>query len=253
MLSKSGYYFIGETLQLPVVHKIIGISGILFDLLIVPALLWRRTRLGAFLVSIIFHLFNSFVFQIGIFPYLALAFTVFFFEPKTIRSLFFRNKIPWQQGAVEVPPYKKWLLLLGSIYFIIQLCLPLRHYLIKDDVLWTEEGHRLSWRMMLRGRAGTIQFTVVNKADGSGEVVKLEDYLTLKQIRKVEAYPDFIWQFAQHLKKEYAKKGEDIAVYVKSEVSVNGKPRKPFIDPRTDLAKVPWDHFRHQEWILPSR
>lgn len=253
MHSKSGYYFIGETLQVAFFQKIIAVFGILFDMLIVPALLWRRTRIVTFLLSITFHLFNSIVFQIGIFPYLALAFTVFFFEPETIRSLFFRNKIPWQQTTVEVPPYKKWLVLLGGIYFLIQLTLPLRHFLIRDDVLWTEEGHRLSWRMMLRGRAGTIQFNIIDKADGSGEIVNPEDYLTTKQLRKVEAYPDFIWQFAQYLKKEYAQKGVDIAVYVKSEVSVNGKPRRPYIDPKVDLANEPWDHFRHHEWILPSK
>ncbi|WP_316930169.1 HTTM domain-containing protein [Leeuwenhoekiella sp. MAR_2009_132] len=36
----------------------------------------------------------------------------------------------------------------------MQLELPLRHWIIKDDVLWTEEGHRLSWRMMLRSKGG---------------------------------------------------------------------------------------------------
>jgi hypothetical protein len=86
---------------------------------------------------------------------------------------------------------------------LIQLLLPVRHHVITDNVLWTEEGHRMSWRMMLRSRSGTITFQVVDKKDGTKTVVDLEDYLTGKQMEKIASYPDFIWQFAQRLKSEY--------------------------------------------------
>lgn len=252
MLGKAHYYVIGDLLQQPWIHKIIGVVGILFDLLIVPALLWKRTRKIAFFISIFFHLFNSIVFQIGIFPYLSLAFTVFFFEPETIRKLFFKRKKPYLFNKVEVPSYKPLLYSLGGIYFLVQLALPLRQHFITDDVLWTEEGHRLSWRMMLRSRSGTMQFKVVEKG-GKSEIVDLDDYLTKKQKRRIAAYPDFIWQFAQHLKKEYAEKGIAISVYaLNSKVSINGRPSRAFIDPKVDLANVKWDYFWHNEWILPS-
>ena len=91
MQSKSHYWLIGDLLQEPWVHKLISIMGIVFDLLIIPALLWKPSRKVAFALAIFFHLFNSIVFQIGIFPYLALAFTEFFFEPERIRKLFFKN------------------------------------------------------------------------------------------------------------------------------------------------------------------
>ena len=152
MRDKIDYPIIGSLLQQSWVHKTIGITGILFDALIVPALLWKPTRKAAFLISIFFHLFNSIIFQIGIFPYLALAFTVFFFEPGTIRSIFLKKKQAHTDNRVEIPSYKKPLVMACGIYFAIQLLLPIRHYFIKDDVLWTEEGHRLSWRMMLRSR-----------------------------------------------------------------------------------------------------
>jgi hypothetical protein len=253
MFNKAHYYVIGDILQQPWVHQIIGVVGILFDLLIVPALLWKRTRKIAFFISIFFHLFNSIVFHIGIFPYLSLAFTVFFFEPETIRRIFFNRKNPYLLNKVEIPSYKNLLYIFGCAYFLIQLALPLRQHFIKDDVLWTEEGHRLSWRMMLRSRGGTIQFKVVDKASGKHEIADLSDYLTKKQKRRIAAYPDFIWQFAQHLKKEYAEKGQDVSVYaVNSKVSINGKPSRAFIDPKTDLANAKWDYFGHNEWILPS-
>ncbi len=250
--NKASYPVIGQTLQKPWIHSVIGVMGVVFDLLIIPALLWKPSRNWAFGFAIFFHLFNSIVFQIGIFPYLALAFTVFFYPPETIRQVFFKKKKYYSEAALQVPSYKKWLYLGGAIYFIIQLVLPLRHHFFQDDVLWTEEGHRLSWRMMLRSRSGNAQFTVVNKASGETTVVSLPAYLTPNQQKKVSCYPDFIWQFAQHLKQEYAKKGVAVAVFAEAAVRINGGPLTPFIDSEVDLANEKWDPFRHHSWILPS-
>lgn len=254
MQGKANYYIIGDILQQPWVHKIIGAVGILFDLLIVPALLWKRTRKIAFFISIFFHLFNSIVFQIGIFPYLSLAFTVFFFESETIRKISFKRKKPYLLNEATTPSYSPILYSLGGLYFLIQLALPLRQHFIQDDVLWTEEGHRLSWRMMLRSRSGSLQFKVIEKENGKSTIIDLDDYLSKKQRRRIAAYPDFIWQFAQHLKKEYAEKGSPIAVYaVNSRVSINGRPSRAFIDAKVDLADAKWDYLWHNEWILPSQ
>lgn len=252
MLDKADYPIIGALLQQPWIHKIVGTAGILFDLLIVPTLLWKPTRKIAFCASVFFHLFNSIVFQIGIFPYLSLAFTVFFFEAETIRKIFFKRKKPYLVGLLEIPSYKNTLYTLGGIYFLIQLVLPIRHHFIKDDVLWTEEGHRLSWRMMLRSRGGTVKFRVTNKVNDETSIINLDDYLTKKQKRRIASYPDFIWQFAQRLKKEFAEKGQDISVHaLNSKVSVNGKAYRAFIDPKVDLANAEWDYFWHNDWILP--
>ncbi len=250
MQGKKDYALIGDVLQQKWVHKVIGVFGILFDLLIVPALLWKPTRKVAFALSVFFHLFNSIVFRIGIFPYLSLAFCLFFFEPKEVRKWFLRTKEIIIPKKLLLPKYPAFLLSVLGLYMLVQLLLPLRHHAIEGDVLWTEEGHRLSWRMMLRSRGGTSRFKVVDKATQEITQVDLDQYLTKKQRRKVGAYPDFIWQFAQHLKKEYQQKGQDISVFVTSYVQVNKSKRQLLIDPKTDLAAAPWDHFRHNEWIL---
>lgn len=252
MRGKKDYFLIGELLQDKWIHKSIAVFGIVFDLLIVPALLWKPTRKIAFGASIFFHLFNSYVFRIGIFPYLSLAFIVFFFPPQTIRKLFFKKKQIDIPNEISTPKKTQWLLGALGVYFIIQLLLPLRHHAFKDDVLWTEEGHRLSWRMMLRSRSGNIVVYTVDKKTKESITIKLDDYLTKKQRRKVACYPDFTWQFAQYLKKEYAKKGQDIQVFVKNRVKVNKGSYAEFIDPKVDLASVPWNHFSHNEWIRPS-
>lgn len=253
MKSKQHYFLVGNLLQHKAVHYFIAYGGVLFDGLIIPLLLWKPTRKIAFFASIIFHLFNSFIFQVGIFPYLSLAFAVFFFEPKYIQKLFFKKKPFYEDNEVIHPKYATAFKTVFIIYFLVQILLPLRHHLIEDDVLWTEEGHRMSWRMMLRTKHGTTTFKVVDKTTKNATQINLDDYLTKKQKKTVSSKPDVIWQFAQRLKKDYAKNGMDVEVYVTALVSVNGKPRKLLIDPEVDLASAEWHLFKHQEWILPSK
>jgi hypothetical protein len=104
-----------------------------------------------------------------------LAFALFFFEPKLIHKLFLKKKRFYNESEVIVPNYKKPFLILFGVHFLIQIALPLRHHFIKDDVLWTEEGHRLSWRMMLRSKHGKATFKVLNKTTEKTINIKLSD------------------------------------------------------------------------------
>ncbi|GAA4939856.1 HTTM domain-containing protein [Algibacter agarivorans] len=253
MKSKQNYIIVGDLLQQKWLHYILAYGGILFDGLIVPLLLYKPTRKYAFIASIFFHLFNSFVFQIGIFPYLSLAFALFFFQPETIQKLFLKKKLFYKGEAAIVPKFKTPLIIVFSIYFIIQLGLPLRHHFIEDDVLWTEEGHRLSWRMMLRVKSGNTTYSVENKDTGKRLFIDMKDYLSAKQVRTASTKPDVIWQFAQHLKQKFKDGGQNVAIYINSKVSVNGKPYKTLINPNIDIANVEWDAFNHSTWVLPSK
>ncbi|MFP2996917.1 HTTM domain-containing protein [Spongiivirga sp. MCCC 1A20706] len=252
MLRVKKYPIVGELLQSDWAHYFITYVGIGFDALIIPLLLIKQTRKWAFFASIFFHLFNSIIFQIGIFPYLSLAFALFFFEPRTIRNIFLKKKELYEGDEVSVANYKKMLVTLGLLYFSIQIALPLRHHFIKDDVLWTEEGHRMSWRMMLRSKSGYITFTVIEKETGKKHVVNLKDYVTKKQMRTVRTKPDVIWQFAQRLKKEYQAKGIAVKVYADGKLSVNGRKSRRLVNNEVDLAAVKWNYFSHQDWLLPS-
>ncbi|WP_194767211.1 HTTM domain-containing protein [Tamlana sp. I1] len=251
MRGKANYFLVGELLQQKWVHYILAYGGILFDGLIVPLLLYKPTRKYAFAASIVFHLFNSFVFQIGIFPYLSLAFTLFFFPSEVIQKLFLKKKNYYTNAEIRLPKYKNAWLALFFIYFIIQIGLPLRHHFIEGDVLWTEEGHRLSWRMMLRTKTARTKYWVENKANGSRSLIDLNAHLTKKQVRLASSKPDVIWQFSQRLKEKFKANGQDIRVFVDCHVSVNGKPYQRLINPDIDLANVPWLVFKHSPWLLP--
>lgn len=253
MRSKRDYWLVGEFLQQGWIRYAIAYFGLLFDLLIIPLLLWKRTRVPIFLAAIFFHLFNSFIFHIGIFPYMSLAFCIFFFPTTWVNRFFLRSKKEhYDKGEIIIPSYRNFLVGAMSVWFVIQICLPLRHWFFKDDVLWTEEGHRLSWRMMLRGKSGRVAFKVVEKGTSDTIFVDKKDYLSRKQQRAITSKPDMIWQFAQRLEEKYAQEGKDVEVYVEGKISVNGGPYHPLIDPKVDLAAEKWQHFKHHDWILPS-
>jgi uncharacterized membrane protein YphA (DoxX/SURF4 family) len=227
----------------------IGFMGILFDFLIVPLLLWKRTRWVAFSASIVFHFFNSYFFNVATFPFLSLSFAVFFFSEELIRKKFLPHKERLIDTELNIPKKHKFITGFFVFYLVLQLVLPIRHWFIKGDVTWTEEGHRLSWRLMLRFRDAETTFKVYKKATNDTVYINNADYLTKYQISFLSK-PDAIWQFSQHLKNEFNEKGEDISIFVDSKVRLNHKKALAFIDPDFDMAKAEWDYFFHNEWIL---
>ena len=127
MLGKKDYWLVGDILQQPWTHYTIAYVGILYDGLIIPLLLWKRTRWFAFGFSIFFHLFNSIIFQIGIFPYMSLAFSLFFFSSRGVHDLFLKKKEYYGGDEVVAPPRYKPVLAVFLVYFAFQVGLPLRH------------------------------------------------------------------------------------------------------------------------------
>jgi hypothetical protein len=230
-------------------YLFIAYAGILFDLLVVPLLLFKRTRTIAFICSLIFHLFNAITLKIGIFPFFALSYILFFYEPETMRNLFLKKKPKFQ----EIENNYSRILVLKFIFIpfiILQLLLPLRHHFIEGDVFWTEEGHRLSWRMMLRERTGYIIIRVVDNSTKKSELYNYNKNLTNKQARQLATKPDFIWQYCQNIKQEY--KNKDISIFIECKNSLNRKPLKTLINPEVDFAKAKWNYFTHNDWLVTN-
>ena len=217
-------------------------AGIFFDLLIMPALLWKKTRKLAILASFGFHLFNAYSLKIGIFPFLALSFIVLLYDSIPLKFLNDKQEIS-PNNRINT----KFFLVFFIPFFIVQIILPLRHHFIKGDVLFTEEGHRLAWRMMLRERKGTLNIKVVDKKTGLTDYHNYASELTPKQVKLLSNSPDIIWQYCQKLKKE-AKK--PISIFVECSVSINRRPYYKLIDEKTDMATAKFDYFKHNEWVL---
>lgn len=252
--AKQDYWLIGETLQQEWLHYFVAYSGIFYDLLVIPALLWHRTRWLAIIASLGFHLSNSVIFQIGIFPYLALSFVLFIFPPEEVQKFFFPKKAKPTDVETHYSENLTTRLALyaGSIYLLIQALLPLRYHLYPGNVHWTEEGHRLAWKMMLRSKTGKIRFKVINKDTKESKSIFPSQYLTPNQERRVGTHPDFVWQFVQRLKVILAEEGwKNVEIYAISRCSLNGSPYQPLIKPDYDLAKATWHTFKPSDWIAP--
>ena len=131
--------------------------GLFFDLLIVPLLLYRRTRIFAFIVAIIFHATNKLLFDIGIFPYVSLLLTTLYFSPGWPRKLLGLNtpaEIDQDSTGFQPGKHQHLTVLILFFYIFIQFLFPLRHFLYPGNVSWTEEGHKFAWQMKLRDKVG---------------------------------------------------------------------------------------------------
>lgn len=235
-------------------QMLITYGGIVFDLFIIPLLLWKKTRNIALLSAVLFHLFNSYTFRIGIFPYLSIAMLVFFIDPEKLRSFFYRKeKCRLPDELYFTIGHKKLMLAFLFTWIIIQLVLPLRHLLYPGNVFWTEEGYRMSWKMMLRTKSGTVYFMV--KDPQSGQLWKVEPAKHFKPLHMMwlSGSPDIIWQYAQRIKKDFTRKGfPSVEIYAIGQVSMNRQTPKPLVNAETDLAKIKWSHFKHANWIMPE-
>ena len=245
--SKKDIPYLGFFYRLPYFSKMIAWGGILFDLFIIPMMMWSRTRKFAFTLSIAFHLFNSITFEIGTFPYMMIASAILFFPTGKVRA-FFRLKDDTTESRNEyIGPYRQIYLATFILFFTIQLALPLRHHLFQGNVLWTEEGHKLSCRMMLRSKSGSIYFKIQYP---NGKVITHapSQHLTNKQHYTMATHPDMIWQYVQHIK---LLEGDSVKIYAVSYVGVNGRMQQRFVDPNVDLSQIKWQRFKHAEWLLP--
>lgn len=236
-------------------------GGLLFDLLIVPFLLWKRTRVFAFLTAVLFHLMNDQLFSIGIFPWFMIFATTLFFPPDWPTRLFTWENAQTKGQATGRPMRSEGkkvfqfsqhaTVTLLAVYVLIQLVIPLRHYLIPGNPSWSEEGHSFSWHMKLRDKAGSAQFFVTNSATGEQVDINLEDYLSARQQRKMSVRPDMILQFSHYLSEQplFEEQG---ALIVQADVwtSLNGRSLQQLIDPTVNLAEQKNSLWR-DEWILP--
>ncbi len=221
-------------------------GGLFFDLLIVPALLWRRTRWLAVGLMLCFHATNHMLFNIGIFPHFAVAITLLFLPPHWFRL--------WQQSpntrpkSYPINPQRVGLLVVLSVYFLLQVLLPLRHFLYPGYVSWTEEGHNLAWHMKLRSKDGDVEFYAVDPDVGIIRRIPIENYLNERQIEQMADHPPMILRFAHFLSNQdtYSNHG----IYVWSMMSLNGRGSQLLIDPTANLAHEP-DDLWHDDWILP--
>jgi hypothetical protein len=233
-------------------------GGLLFDLLVVPALLWRRTRAVAFVVMLAFHLLNESLFNIGTFPWMMMGLTTVFLAPTWPRKLL-RTLLPERLAAPGRPASDSVaeggralsrLAFSGIVVYVAVQCLwPARSHLYPGNALWREQAQLFSWRMMLREKTGETGMRVVT--DRGVDTLQLSMILRPWQVHPVGTRPFLTLQLAHYLADYYRGNGyNDVHVYADSWISLNGRPPQLMIDPRADLAVEP-QSVRPATWIVP--
>jgi len=78
---RDDFYLLGDLFQQDWVVAVASYGAILLHIIGAPLLLWKVTRGWVMVIYFAFHLMNHFMFNIGIFPWVAMAGTLIFLEP----------------------------------------------------------------------------------------------------------------------------------------------------------------------------
>lgn len=252
----------GEPLRMWIGHKLDSIwsplllsyGGLFLDLFIVPALLYKKTRVLAFIMALSFHLGNAWLFNIGIFPWFMIVATTLFFSPSWPRKVFsgMKKTTSIEVSKSKIPTHKKKIIVLAlAVYVCFQLLTPFRHLLYPGLVHWTEEGHLFAWHMKLRDKDAEGKFLIKDPKTQETWNVNPRDILAKWQSRKMMTRPDIIIQFAHFLADKKKKEGvPGVEVYAHIWASLNGRKFSPLIDPKVNLVNVSRT-FGPANWILP--
>lgn len=230
--------------------------GFLFDLLIVFGLSWRVTRPWAYLGVLVFHGLTGALFNIGLFPWVMIISTILFFAPAQQKAWLERLGIMTINTPKITKPFvlgRAWTYIF-MLHLILQVALPLRHWLLyTGNALWTEEGYRFSWWVMLVEKEGMARLEVKDRASGRTWEVNNAAFLTPFQEKRMAVRPDHILQFAHYIATHYQTEEqleERPSVYAEVYVTLNGRVSQLLIDPTVDLTTKSRT-WRQADWILP--
>lgn len=261
LAARADLFIIGPLLKFKFIAYAFSWIGCVYDLSIPFLLLKRKTRVFAYFLVVTFHIITAMLFPIGMFPYIMVLSTLIFFpedfHEKIIifLSRFFSSEnlsMKVIRGRIDTIPQRVIKLFL-IVFVLFQLAFPFRYIFYPDNLFWTEQGFRFSWRVMLMEKSGSATFYVLNPKTKHKIEVNNSDYLTPLQEKMMAIQPDMILQYAKYLQETYEKLGvKNPQVYIDSYVSLNGRSSQRYIDPSVDLTKIE-DTFTTKTWILPFK
>ena len=259
---KTDFPIIGPYFQEEWMTLLMSRGGLLLDLLIVPFLLYKPTRIYAYIAGVLFHLMNSELWNIGIFPWFMIVATTIFFEPdwpkKILQKITFRlpeysiNNEKYTQ-YFSSPFWKNGLIGFLIVFGSWQILYPFRHHLYPGNVNWTEEGHMFSWHMKLRDKTSEITLFAKDLETNETWEIDILNFITPRQANDMSTHPEMIWQFAHKLEQHYQKRGrKDIAINALVLSSLNGRPKQLLVDPDIDLTEIPV-YTIPAPWVYPLK
>ncbi len=240
---------------------VIAYGGVFVDLLAVPLLLYRRTRVVGYLMTLGFHIANISIMggtplHLWMFPWLMIPGGTIFFEPDWPKRAWGRIRGRNTGGQAPATGFgassfgsssdtslKFWqpaLIPILGLYVLIQLVLPLRHYAYPGPVIWNGEGSFYAWNMILALKFGTARIEVTDPSTGETFNHNPETILSPYQALVMSKRPDMMWTYARILSESYERRGRPgVEIRFVTQTSLNGRPYQRYLDPELDLLQVP--------------
>ncbi|CAF0800127.1 unnamed protein product [Brachionus calyciflorus] len=253
-------------------------GGLFIDLFVGYMLFFDKTRLLGTLISSSFHIMNSRMFNIGMFPYTMLATTTLFYSadwPKVLMNKFglvkpiydengkfLINKLSEHciyeksksENKKESPKrqslYHKIFTILSLLYIAEQCFLPYSHFITKGYNNWTNGLYGYSWDMMIHSwHTQHIKIHFVDKKTNQTHFINPKAW-TMR--RRWSSHGDMMYQYSKCIQKRLSEYGfNDIELYFDIWRSMNHRFNQRQIDPRVDMTKVEWSPFKKVDWLIP--
>lgn len=253
------------------------IGGLFIDLFVGYFLFFDKTRWLGVLISSSFHIMNSQMFNIGMFPYAMLATTTIFFSndwPKRLLTKFGLVDKSYDQSSNQfiiskqsksciydkVKSDKKsqpsssirhhFFTLFTLVYISVQLFLPYSHFITKGYNNWTNGLYGYSWDMMVH--SWHTQHIKIHFVDKSTQEVHYLNPKAWTNRRRWSSHADMIYQYSKCIKEKLkAYNYSDVELYMDVWRSMNHRFNQRQLDPRVDLLKAEWSPWQETSWLMP--
>ncbi|MCA9112752.1 MAG: HTTM domain-containing protein, partial [Planctomycetaceae bacterium] len=246
---------------------VVSYVGLLVDFCIVPLLMWRKTRLIAYVAVALFYGMNSLLFSMDLYPWMMILLTTIFFDPNWPRKLL-KRPLPRSLDSLTLAPRtltQRLTIGIVGVFVIWQLVFPFRHFVYAGNPSWTEEGQLFAWRMMLRRKEVFARFYATDGMTGTVVEIPYDMMLTERQIADVAISPERIVEVVPFFEERAIRTGmKQVEIRAVVIASLNGRKPQLLIDPDLDLLTVkrtwghqPWikpltEPFRSEPWDVPS-
>jgi hypothetical protein len=213
--------------------------GLLFELAIVPLLLWRRTRVAAFTALVVFHLHNALTMRLGAVPWVMIGASTVFLPTDWPRRLGVR--LPSAPTCGEDPA---WTRPLAVAWIVLGLALPLRRWVMPGDPTFHGFGYDFTWALRSRARDCGAYLVIVDRTTHHSSIRAIESGLRPDLRGRVWCDPYAIWRSAQ----ETAREG-DVEVHAVALASLDGRRPSPTIDADADLSRETFPLVGVPRWV----
>ncbi|KAJ6640786.1 Vitamin K-dependent gamma-carboxylase [Pseudolycoriella hygida] len=233
----------------------------IFDATIIFFIIYKPTRRGATILCAIFHLMNSRLFSIGMFPWLCLTELPLFYDRswprllcKSDKKLKTIKRDDRRQLSQTIEFRQRLVVCLVLSYCSGQVFLPYSHFITEGYNGWTNGIYGYSWDMMIHAWDTTL--TVVEVVDRSSNTHHFLHPNAFSVNDRWTKHPDMAYQYAHCIRRNLMENplkihSQNLSIHFDAWSSLNGRFQQRMFDPQVDMLKVEWSPLHKVPWMKP--